>query len=78
MLIVKKATNIKLLIYFYYLFSVFKSSSRRGRPPKQGPLGLSLSSYHNITDEHGQPKKYRMDDKELSHNDISGKFRTSI
>ncbi|CAO1315960.1 unnamed protein product [Diamesa serratosioi] len=47
------------------------ASSRRGRPPKQGPLGLSLSSYHNITDEHGQPKKYRMDDKELSHNDIN-------
>lgn len=58
-----------LRIFFYAFFS-----SRRGRPPKQGPTGLS--AYEDFADDESiqAAKKYRIDDKESNQNDLNCKF----
>ncbi|CRK86577.1 CLUMA_CG000144, isoform A [Clunio marinus] len=49
-------------------------SSRRGRPPKQGLSGLS--SYEDFNDDDSiRLKKYRIDEKDSSHDDLNGKSK---
>lgn len=53
----------------------FDTSSRRGRPPKQGLS--SLSSYEDFNDDDSvRLKKYRVDDKE-SHEEMNGELKIS-
>lgn len=53
--------------------SLLRCSSRPGRPPKRGPVGLSLPASH--LSHHSQLKKHRMDNGEYPYENghMSGK-----
>ncbi len=62
-------------IVFYLSNALLFSSSRPGRPPKRGPVGLSLPASH-ISSHHSQLKKHRLDDGDYSYENghLSGEY----
>lgn len=59
---------------FYDSNSLQCYSSRPGRPPKRGPVGLSLPPTH--LSQHPQMKKHRLDNGEYAYENghINGEF----
>lgn len=67
-----------ILIVFYDSNSLQCYSSRPGRPPKRGPVGLSLPPTH--LSQHPQMKKHRLDNGEYAYENghINGEFHLTM
>lgn len=66
-------------IVLYLSNALLFSSSRPGRPPKRGPVGLSLPASH-ISSHHSQLKKHRLDNGDYSYENghLSGKLNIRL